>query len=63
MNATCSGFAVTLAVTYSDTDSVYFNNASVYNVRKLDYQANLCEAFAEYKKQHYCGDSVLEWGV
>ena len=37
--------------------------AGVYNVRKLDFQANLCEAFAEDKKQHYCGDFVLGWGV
>jgi len=29
---------------------------------KLDFQANLCEAFAEDKKQHYCGDLVLGWG-
>jgi len=34
-----------------------------YDVRKLDFLANLCEAFAEYKKQHYCGDLVLGWGV
>jgi len=47
-----------LFVTYSETDSVKFNDASVY-VRKLDFQANLCEAFAEDKKQHYCGDLVL----
>jgi len=53
-----TGFAVTLFVTYSETDSVKFNDASVY-VRKLDFQANLCEAFAEDKKQHYCGDLVL----
>jgi len=37
-----TGFSVTLAVTYSETDSVKFNGASVYNVRKLDFQANLC---------------------
>jgi len=24
-------------------------------VRKLDFQANLWKAFAEDKKQHYCG--------
>jgi len=24
---------------------------------------NLCEAFAEDKNQHYCGDLVLGWGV
>jgi len=36
---------VTLVVTYSETDSVQCNDASVY-VRKLDFQANLCEAFA-----------------
>jgi len=32
------------------------DDASVYNARKLDFQANLCESFAEDKKQHYCGD-------
>jgi len=37
-----------------------FNDASVYNVRKVDFPANLCEAFDEDKKQHYCGDLV--WG-
>ena len=60
-NAT--GFAVTLVVTYSETDSIYFNDASVYNVRKVDFQANLCEAFDEDKKQHYCGGLVWGWGV
>jgi len=25
----------------------------VYNVRKLHFQANLCEVFAEDKQQHY----------
>jgi len=35
----------------------------VYNVTKLHFQANLCEVFAEDKKQHYCGDLVLEWAV
>jgi len=44
-----TGFALTLVVTYSETDSVKFNDASVY-VRKLDFQANLCETFAEDKK-------------
>jgi len=29
----------------------------------LDLQTNLCEALAEDKKQHYCGDLVLGWGV
>jgi len=38
-----------LGVTYSETDSVSFNDASVY-VRKLDFQANLDETFAEDKK-------------
>ena len=37
-----------MAVTYSERDSVSFNEASVY-VRKLDFQENLCEAFAEDK--------------
>jgi len=45
-----------LVVTYSETDSAYFNDASVYNVRKVDFQTNPCEAFDEDKKQHYCGD-------
>jgi len=48
---------------YSETDSVQFNDASVYNVRILAFPANRCEAFAEDKKQHYCGDLVLRWGV
>jgi len=34
---------------------------SLYNVRKLHFQANLCEVFAENKQQHYCGDLVLGW--
>ena len=33
----------------------------VYDVRKLHFQAYHCEAFAEDKKQHYCGDLVLGW--
>jgi len=35
----------------------------VYNInlRKLHFQANLCEFLAEDKKQHYCGDLVLGW--
>jgi len=47
---------------YSETDNISFNAASIY-VRKLDFQADLCEAFAEGKKQHYCGDLVLGWGA
>jgi len=35
----------------------------VYIMLKLNFQANFCEAFAEDKKQHYCGDLVLGWGV
>ena len=33
----------------------------VYNINiiKLYFQANLCEVFAEDKKQHYCGDLLL----
>jgi len=57
-----TGFAVTLVVTNSETDSVYFNDASIYNVRKLDFQANRCAPFAEDKNQHYFGDSVVGWG-
>jgi len=34
-----------------------------YNVRKLHFQANLCEAFAEDKQQHNCGYLVLGWAV
>jgi len=52
-----------LVVTYSETDSVKFNDAGVYNARKLHFQANLYEAFAEDKKQHCCGDLVLGWAV
>jgi len=48
-----------LVATYSETDSVYFTDANVHNVRKLGFQANLSEAFAEDKKEHYCGDVVL----
>jgi len=35
----------------------------VYNVRKLHFQTNLCEVFAEDKQQHYCRDVVLGWVV
>ena len=35
----------------------------VYNVKKQHFQANLCDLFAEDKKQHYCGDLVLGWVV
>jgi len=31
----------------------------IYDVEKLHLQANLCEVFAENKKQNYCGDKVL----
>jgi len=31
----------------------------IYNVKKLHLQANLCDVFAEHKKQNYCGDLVL----
>jgi len=58
-----TGFAATLIVTYLETDSLYFNDVSVYNVRKLEYQANLCQPFAKDKKQHCCGDLVLGWAV
>jgi len=33
----------------------------VYNVRKLHFQANLCEAFAEDKNRPYCRELVLGW--
>jgi len=35
----------------------------MYNVRKLHFQANLCQVFAEDKRQHYCGDLVLGLAV
>jgi len=35
----------------------------MHNVRKFDFQANLCEAFAEDKEQHCFGDLVFGWGV
>jgi len=35
----------------------------VYNVRKLHFQENHFEVFAEDKKQHYCGDLILGWAV
>jgi len=58
------GFTVTFVVAYSETDSVKFKDASVaYNVRKLHFQANLCEVFAENKQQHYCGDLASGWVV
>ena len=57
------GFTVSLVVMYSETDSVKFEDANVaYNVRKLHFQANFCEVFAENKQQHYC-DLVLGWVV
>jgi len=31
------------------------------NIRKLNFQENLCEVLAEDKKQHYCGDLVSGW--
>ena len=31
----------------------------IYIVKKLHLQANLCEVFAEIKKQNYCRDIVL----
>ena len=46
-------------VTYSETDSVKFNDANVYNARKLHIHANLYDAFAEDKKQHCCGDKFV----
>jgi len=42
---------------------MYSNDASIYDVGKLDFQANLCEAFAEDKKQQYCRELVLGWRV
>ena len=58
------GFTVTFVVTYSETDSVKFKDASVaYNVGKLHFQENLCGVFAKNKQQHYCGDLVSGWVV
>jgi len=31
----------------------------VYKVKKLHFQANLCEVFAEAKQQHYCAAVCL----
>jgi len=31
------------------------------NVRKLHFQVNLCEVFAEDKQQYNCGDLFLGW--
>ena len=53
-----TGFAVALLVTCLETASIEFNDSSVCNVKKLHFQANLCEIFAEDKK-HYCGYLVL----
>jgi len=41
-------FNVGYHILYYETDSVSFNDATVY-VRTLDFQANICEAFAEDK--------------
>jgi len=35
----------------------------MHDVTKLHFQTNLCEAFAEDKQQHCCGDLVLWWAV
>jgi len=59
----CNWLCCDFGFTYPDTDSVKFNDVSVYNVTKLLFQANPCEFFAEDKKQHYCGDLVLGWAV
>jgi len=34
----------------------------IYNVKKLHLQANLCEVFAENKKQNGCGNSPIVTG-
>jgi len=52
-----------LVVTELKRDSVKFNDVSVCNVRKLHLQENLRKAFAEDKKQNYCGDLVIGWAV
>jgi len=48
---------------YSETNSVKFNDANVYNVRKVHFQANLCEAFADYKAALSWRLMVLGWAV
>jgi len=35
----------------------------VYKVRKLHFQASLCEVFAEDTQQHYCRELVLGWAI
>jgi len=39
-----------LVVTYSETDSEQFNDASVHNVRKLDFQGESLQSFCRRKK-------------
>jgi len=57
-----TGFAVTLVDTYSETVRVQFSDVRVY-ARKLNFQANLCEVFAEDESRHCYGDLVLGWAV
>jgi len=51
-NAT--GFALTLVVTYSETDSVKFKICKLIMLES--YMENLCEVIAEDKKLRYCED-------
>ena len=53
----------TLANWLNQKDTAQNLKMQVYNVRKLHFQANLCEVFAENKQQHYCEDLVLGWAV
>jgi len=34
-------------VTFSETDKVKFSGMQVYNIRKLHFQANMCEVLPE----------------
>jgi len=54
-----TGLALTLVATYSEDSSKLEKQVYNANIRKLYFQANLCEVFVEDRKQHYCGD--LGW--
>ena len=47
---TVTGFAVTLVDTYSETDSVKFNGAGVYNVRKIKVSGKSLRSFWRREK-------------
>jgi len=48
-----------LVVTYSENRANLKMQVYNINIRKLHFEANLCEVFAEDEKQRYCGD--LGW--